>query len=112
MNTELANNVIQAFGEPGFLVNNTHISFARQSKEDVVEIETMSDEDIINEYKSLVWLNYIYGQVSVNELQRISLLELEIETRESINTEDLEAWYEKAEEEFDINDYCDNNTSE
>ena len=43
MNTELANNVIQAFGEPSFLVNNTHISFARQSKEDVVEIENMSE---------------------------------------------------------------------
>lgn len=112
MNTELANNVIQAFGEPSFLVNNTHISFARQSKEDVVEIEAMSDEDIINEYKSLVWLNYIYGQVSVNELQRISLLELEIETRENISTTELKSWYEKEKEEFDINDYCDNNTSE
>ncbi len=101
MNTELANNVIQAFGEPSFLVNNTHISFARQSKEDVVEIEAMSDEDIINEYKSLVWLNYIYGQVSVNELQRISLLDLEIETRENISTEELESWYEEAESNFD-----------
>ena len=101
MNTELANNVIQAFGEPGFLVNNTHISFARQSKEDVVEIEAMSDEDIINEYKSLVWLNYIYGQVSVNELQRISLLDLEIETRENISTEELESWFEETESSFD-----------
>ena len=101
MNTELANNVIQAFGEPGFLVNNTHISFARQSKEDVVEIEAMSDEDIVNEYKSLVWLNYIYGQVSVNELQRISLLDLEIETRENISTEELESWFEETESSFD-----------
>mgnify|MGYP007112997189 FL=1 len=101
MNTELANNVIQAFGEPSFLVNNTHISFARQSKEDVVEIENMSDEDIINEYKSLVWLNYIYGQVSVNELQRISLLDLEIETRENISTEELESWFEETESSFD-----------
>lgn len=101
MNTELANNVIQAFGEPSFLVNNTHISFARQSKEDVVEIEAMSDEDIVNEYKSLVWLNYIYGQVSVNELQRISLLDLEIETRENISTEELESWFEETESSFD-----------
>ncbi len=101
MNTELANNVIQAFGEPSFLVNNTHISFARQSKEDVVEIENMSDEDIVNEYKSLVWLNYIYGQVSVNELQRISLLDLEIETRENISTEELESWFEETESSFD-----------
>ena len=101
MNTELANNVIQAFGEPSFLVNNTHISFARQSKEDVVEIENMSDEDIVNEYKSLVWLNYIYGQVSVNELQRISLLELEIETRENISTTELKSWFEETESSFD-----------
>ena len=101
MNTELANNVIQAFGEPSFLVNNTHISYARQSKEDVVEIQAMSDEDIVNEYKSLVWLNYIYGQVSVNELQRISLLDLEIETRENISTEELESWFEEAENNFD-----------
>ena len=101
MNTELANNVIQAFGEPSFLVNNTHISFARQSKEDVVEIEAMSDEDIVNEYKSLVWLNYIYGQVSVNELQRISLLELEIETRENISTTELKSWFEETESSFD-----------
>jgi hypothetical protein len=61
----------------------------------------MSDEDIINEYKSLVWLNYIYGQVSVNELQRISLLDLEIEARENISTEELESWFEEAESNFD-----------
>ena len=61
----------------------------------------MSDEDIINEYKSLVWLNYIYGQVSVNELQRISLLDLEIEARENISTEELESWFEEAKSNFD-----------
>lgn len=61
----------------------------------------MSDEDIVNEYKSLVWLNYIYGQVSVNELQRISLLELEIEARENISTEELESWFEETESSFD-----------
>ena len=77
------------------------LPFARQSKEDVVEIEAMSDEDIVNEYKSLVWLNYIYGQVSVNELQRISLLDLEIETRENISTEELESWFEETESSFD-----------
>lgn len=101
MNTELANNVIHAFEEPGFLVNNTHISFARQNKEDIVEIETMSDEDIINEYKSLVWFNYIYGQVSVNDLQRISLLDLEIDARKNISVLDLESWYEEAKSNFD-----------
>lgn len=106
MNTELANNVIQVFGKPDFLVDNTHISFARQSKEDVIEIEAMSDEDIINEYKSLVWFNYIYGQVSVNELQRIELLDLEIVSRESINVADLKSWYEEAESSFDESLYC------
>lgn len=111
MNTELANNVIEIYGEPTFQVSNTPISFARQKKENIVEIEAMSDEDLIAEYKSMVWLNYIYGQVSVNDLQRIDLLDLEISSRESIKSEDLEAWYKEAEEKFDINDYCDNNVN-
>lgn len=109
MNTELANNIIEVYGKPAFQVSDTLISFTRQKEQDIVEIEAMSDEDLIAEYKAMVWLNYIYGQVSINDLQRIDLFDLEISSRESIKSEDLRAWHKEAKEKFDINDYCDNN---
>lgn len=82
----------------GVTKDNIVLRFTRQTMEDVEEIEKMDDESLINEWKSLVWMNYIYGQVSVNELQRISLIEYEMSERDSIDMDALMEWYDKQEE--------------
>jgi len=84
----------------GKLPNGTHLSFARQHISDVEEIEAMLTENLISEWKSLVWLNNIYGQVSLNELQRIALLEFEMGFRK-VDDKALAAWYAAAQKEFD-----------
>ena len=100
MNLEKANKIFEAFGKPQFKVGDTIISFARQDNSSIKEIESLSNEDLVSEWKSLVWLNNIYGQVSLNDLQRIALLQLEIEERD-ISSEELDNWYEKAKSEFE-----------
>ncbi len=53
------------------------------------------------EWKSLVFMNFIYGMVSINELQRISLMELEFEERENIKNKDLKDCYDKQKISFE-----------
>ena len=89
-----------------FKVGKTKIKFARQDMSDVEEIEKMSNKNLISEWKSLVHINEILGQVSMNEMQRIILLEMEICARD-IDKEELTQWYKRtreAEEESDLND--------
>lgn len=92
MNKEKTKQIFEAYGNPGFETESATISFARQNKSDVEEIESMSDEKILNQWKSLVYMNYVLGHISVNELQRIDLLDLEISGRESIKEKDLDDW--------------------
>lgn len=102
MDKDKANKLLELFGRPAFKTpNGTVIAFARQDTKDVTEIEKMTNKELVEEWKSLVWLNHIYGQVSLNEMQRISLLELEMDTRKGISPEKLCAWYDKAQAEFD-----------
>ena len=84
------------------------IQFARQDETDIEGIEKLTTPELIKEFKNLVWLNEIYGQVSINEMQRITLLELEMDEREVFTEEfnqQLEKWYEdeakQLEEEYD-----------
>lgn len=100
MNREKAQEVLRAYGRPEFKLGSTNFSFARQVEEDLTEIESLTNEEIIEQWKSLVWMNMIYQQISMNEMQRISLLELEIEERK-IPTEPLKSWYEEESETFD-----------
>ena len=99
MNREYAEKVLKKFGRPVIKTGKGSISFARQDISSVEQIEAMSDEEIIKDCKSLVWMNYIYGQVSLNDLQRIELLELEIDERKI--GEGLEEWYENAKKEYE-----------
>jgi hypothetical protein len=102
VNKDKSTEVLKAFGNPVIKTPTTNLVFARQSQEDVNQIEKMSDDELIDHYKSLVWMNYIYGQVCLNDLQRISLLELEIDNRPNINTKELDDWYNKTQQEFEV----------
>lgn len=103
MNREKANEILINYGRPSMTNDKgTTIVFARQSYSDIESIENLTNEEIVKTWKSLVWMNYIYGQVSLNELQRIDLIELEMEDREI--EEDLEKWYQEALMNFNINE--------
>lgn len=100
MNREKAQEILKAYGRPTFKVGDTNFVFSRQTEEDLSEIESKTNEELIEHWKSLVWMNEIYGQVSLNEMQRISLIELEMEGRE-IPYEPLKSWYEDEYDKFD-----------
>ena len=98
-----AQEILKAYGRPTFKVGETNISFARQKNKSLDEIESKNDEELIEHWKSLVWMNEIYGQVSLNEMQRISLIELEMEGRE-IPPEPLIDWRESETLKFNEQD--------
>ena len=103
MDRKVAQEVLNIYGHPRIEMNNGGLSFSRQNIEDVMELEQMSDKDLIGHYKSLVFMNYIYGQVSISELQRIDLMDLELNERNI--GQGLEEWYQEAVENFNIDDY-------
>ena len=100
MDREKAQEILKVFGKPSFKVGETNVVFARQTEESLNEIESKTNEELIDHWKSLVWMNEIYGQVSLNEMQRISLIELEIEERK-IPTEPLKTWFDTESTNFD-----------
>jgi len=103
MDRNKAQQILEAYGKPSFKVNeNTKLTFSRQSTNDLNIIEEMSNDKLLEEYKSLIFMNFIYDQVSLNELQRIDLMELEIESRDSINFKEIDVWYEEAVKDFDL----------
>ena len=98
-----ATKVLEAYGKPNFKSGNNVISFSRQNEQDISSIEVISDEELIKEWKRLVWMNEIYGQVSLNDMQRINLLELEMDDRPDINDNDLTIWYDSELDKFNSN---------
>lgn len=112
MDKEKANKLLELYGRPAVdLGKGKTLVFARQSENDIYEIEAMSTEDLIEEWKGLVWTNNIYGQVSLNDLQRISLIELEFEARELDPTE-LSDWYEQEKRKFEESENGDQDEQE
>jgi hypothetical protein len=105
MNREKANEILNLYGRPKVKVGDTNLIFARQTEEDLNEIESKTDEQLISHWKSLVFINDIVGQVSVNDLQRIALLDLEIRDRKTIDIEELKKWYETESENFDEEEF-------
>lgn len=99
MNREKAKEILKAYGRPALKVGDTNLIFARQTEESLNEIESKTDEELIEHWKSLVWVNEIYGQVSLNEMQRISLIELEMEDRK-IPSEPLKTWYKNKSKKY------------
>ena len=100
MDRKKATKVLEAYGKPNFKRGINIISFARQDEQDISSIEVISDNELIKEWKRLVWINEIYGQVSLNDLQRINLLELEMDERPNINDSDLTIWYDSELDKF------------
>ena len=85
--------------------DDTTFSFTQEDINDDSTIKNMTDVELVSEWKSLVWKNHIYRQISVSEMMRIQIIESEIEVRNNINFAELVAWYEDAKEKFDYNDY-------
>ena len=100
MDRKQAHKLLEAYKEPKMRLGNTVISFARQHKEDIEEIEAMDTAEITGEWKGLYYMNYIMGSVSLNELQRISLLELEMVERK-VNGDEISKWIDEAEKEYE-----------
>ena len=100
MDRKKAQEILKAFGRPSFKVGDTNIVFSRQTEDDLNDIESKSDEELIDHWKGLVWINEIYGQVSLNDMQRISLLELEI-THRNISFEPLKSWFDSESNNFE-----------
>lgn len=73
--------------------------FARQSMDDVKEIELSSTEELTDELQDLIFTNYIYGCVSLNELQRIDLISMELDARH-FSWEKFDAIIRKMDAEF------------
>jgi len=75
--------------------------FTRQSLEDVKAIEEMKTEDLCKEWKGLDYVNHIRGNVSINDLMRMELIELELESRDEQDAiADLYLWHEQADKDF------------
>jgi hypothetical protein len=92
MDREKAQGILEAYGRPSIKTGNSTIVFARQKNSDLEEIESKTNEELIDNWKALVFMNFILGTVSLNEIQRISLIELEMEHR-SIPSGPLNSWY-------------------
>ena len=103
MDKEIAKRILKVYGNPSFKVGNTNITFSRQDLNAVEEIEKLTDEELISQWKSYVFINEIYGQVSLGEMQRIDLLELELDERK-IDDKPLKEWYDKIKSEFEENE--------
>jgi len=61
MDREKAQKILKAYGRPSLKVGETNVVFARQTEESLNEIESKTDEELIDHWKRLVWLNEIYG---------------------------------------------------
>ena len=105
MDKEKAQEVLSVFGRPQVKTKNAVITFSRQSEEDIKQIESKTDDELVIMWKSFNYMNYVIGQVSLNEIQRISLIELEINERKNISQDDLESWLEEQLKKNDERDF-------
>jgi hypothetical protein len=102
MDRDIARKVLEVYGKPTFKTEKgITISFSRQNLEDIENIEKLTTDELIQQWKSLVFINYIYESVSLKDMQRIDLIELEFQERGI--EEDLEEWYKNKQEEFEKN---------
>ena len=101
MDRVIAQEILNGYGNPSVKVGDTNLVFARQTAESLDDIEVKTDEELIDEWKGLIWINEIYGQVSLNDMQRINLIELEMDDRK-IESEPLKSWYEDESAKFDV----------
>lgn len=91
MNREKAQGILDAYGNPITVIGDTKVAFARETSKTVEEIESKSNEEIIEEWKDLAYVNIVSGNVSLREMQRMNLLELEMNERD-IPIDFLQSW--------------------
>ncbi len=103
MNRDKANLIFEAYGKLKLKAGNVNISFSRQTEDDIEGIESKTDDELIHSWKDLVYLNEIAGHVSLNDLQRVALIELEFDERESVNQDDLRKWYKEETDKYEAN---------
>jgi hypothetical protein len=102
MDRQKANRVLGVHGSGRMKTKNSNkiVLPARQTEEDIIKLEQSTDEELMERWKSLVSINIIYDGTTLNELQQIELIELEIDSREQISMDELNDWYEKEKEAF------------
>jgi hypothetical protein len=100
MNKEKADEIINLYGKPRIKIGKNVLVFARQNNKDILDIEKMTTKELKQKWKNLVWSNVIYGQTSLNDMQRINLIELEFESR-NIKGNDLRKWFDKTKVKFE-----------
>ena len=54
--------------------------------------KNMNDKELIEEWKSLVVTNEVYGSISLPELYTISTIKKELQSRKNVNIKELEQW--------------------
>ena len=107
MDREKAKEVLGMYGRPVVDAGKTKLVFSRQNLKDVEELEEMDNQTLIGHWKSLVFVNYIYEQVSLSEMQRITLIELEFMERDI--GKDLDKWFDETEANFDEDEFLTEN---
>lgn len=102
MNQVKAMKIIKLWKRPKIAEN---VYIARQDKNDIYDIENTDTDELIKEWKALVHMNYIYETISLNDLERIALIELEFQERD-VDMDPLANWFNEAERQFnEENDY-------
>jgi hypothetical protein len=96
-----------------FMIGETPCRFARADMSDVEHYRSMSNKELEDSFCSLFWIVDIYGQTSVRDSQLLSLMEMEIDKRNSkrLNNnlekriakmrEDGKEWERQQEEEWE-----------
>ena len=96
MDRSLAQEQLKIFGNPVIVKDGEIVAhFARQTNDDITTIEQMSDMELIDDWKGLVQMNHVYGQVSLSDMQRMNLIELEFDERDSIDSNELRKWFDE-----------------
>lgn len=106
MDRKIADKIIEVGQKDACFKINTEsgpkgICFARADQSDVAHYEAMPTDKLIEAWKSLIWIVDIYGQVSVSDIQCLSLMEMEMESRK-VDPEPLRKWYVEAEAKWRI----------
>jgi hypothetical protein len=108
MNRDRVQDIMKAFGNPAIVDKDgeTVLVFARQDMKDVEEIEKMGMDELKQEWKEIDYCNNIAGSVSLNELQRLAFVELEINSRPDGQAimEELLAWDEEETRKYEASE--------
>ena len=96
MDRSKAQEQLKIFGNPVITKDGEIVAhFTRQTIDNITTIEQMSDMELIDDWKGLVQINHVFRQVSLNDLQRMDLIELEFDARDSIDSNELRKWFDE-----------------